>query len=67
LAYLNDPYQTTVVAINKMEEETNFIDLRLFDDPKLLAFYAWLKSKITKKNLYQSMLQEYNLLGSENN
>lgn len=63
LAYLNDPYQTTVDAINKMEEETNFIDLRLFDDPKLLAFYSWLKSKVTKKQLYEVMLQEYHKFG----
>jgi hypothetical protein len=67
LMYLKDPYQTSLEVIADMEKKTNFKDERLYDDPKLLAFYAWLKSKITKKNLYQSMLQEYNLLGSENN
>jgi hypothetical protein len=66
LMYLKDPYQTSLQAIADMEKKTNFKDERLYDDPKLLAFYAWLKSKITKKNLYQSMLQEYNLLGKEN-
>ena len=33
---------------------------RIFEDPKLLAFYSWLKSKITNKKLYSVLLQEYN-------
>ena len=33
---------------------------RIFEDPKLLAFYSWLKSKISKKKLYSVLLQEYN-------
>jgi hypothetical protein len=63
LAYLHDPYQTTISALSKMEEDTNFRNERLFDDPKLLAFYSWLKSKITNKKLYEVMLQEYHNFG----
>lgn len=59
LKYLNDPYQTSEEAINQMEQQTNFINERLFDDPKLLAFYAWLKSKVLKRDLYEVMLDEY--------
>ena len=62
LVYLNDPYQATLSEIEKMESQTNFQKDKLFDDPKLLSFYVWLKSKITKQNLYELLRKEYQLL-----
>lgn len=62
LAYLKDPYKVGKDALSKMEEKVNFKKDKLFDDPKLLSFYVWLKSKILNKNLYQLLQEEYKLL-----
>lgn len=62
LAYLMDPFKVNKETLNKMEEKVNFRKDKLFDDPKLLSFYVWLKSKILKKNLYQLLQEEYRLL-----
>lgn len=62
VGYLNDPHQTTIENLTQMETQTNFKKDKLFDDPKLLSFYVWLKSKISNKNLYQLLLEEYELL-----
>ena len=62
MEYLKDPLQVTVKSMTKLESQINFRKEKLFEDPKLLAFYAWFKSKVLKKNLYQVLLQEYNLL-----
>lgn len=62
LSFLNDPYQTTKEDLIKMEEQTNFQKEKLFDDPKLLSFYVWLKAKITKQELYDLLKKEYELL-----
>ena len=62
LAYLNDPFKVNKDTLNKMEEKVNFKKDKLFDDPKLLSFYVWLKSKIVNKNLYELLQEEYRLL-----
>ena len=61
IAYLKDPLQVTVKSMEKLENQIKFRKEKLFEDPKMLAFYAWFKSKIVKKKLYQVLLQEYNL------
>ena len=54
---------TSEKEILKMEAQTNFQKDNLFDDPKLLSFYVWLKSKITKQDLYELLKKEYQILG----
>lgn len=63
LTFLHEPFQTTEKEIIKMEEQTNLKNTKIVDDPKLLSFYVWLKSKITKKDLYDLLKKEYKLLG----
>ena len=63
LAYLHEPFQTTEKEILRMEEQTQLKKTNLVDDPKLLSFYVWLKSKITKQDLYELLMKEYQLLG----
>lgn len=63
LTFLKNPYQTSMEEITAMEDQTNFKKDKLFDDPKLLSFYVWLKSKITNKDLYELLREEYRLLG----
>ena len=60
--YLKDPFVVDVEMFDQMLEQTNFEQERLFDDPKLLSFYVWLKSKITKQNLYDLLKDEYDKL-----
>ncbi len=62
LTYLNKPFQTTEKEILIMEEQTKLKKTNLVDDPKLLSFYVWLKSKITKEDLYDLLKKEYKLL-----
>jgi hypothetical protein len=63
LTFLKEPFQTSEKEILKMEAQTNFQKDNLFDDPKLLSFYVWLKSKITKQDLYELLKKEYQILG----
>lgn len=62
LTFLNEPFQTTEKEILIMEEQTKLRKSNLVDDPKLLSFYVWLKSKITKQDLYELLKKEYKLL-----
>ncbi len=62
LEYLKDPFKVSGKTLKQMEEKVKFRKDKLFDDPKLLSFYVWLKSKILKKNLYQLLQEEYRLL-----
>ncbi len=59
IQYIDNPNQNSKIVLKTMEEATDYKDSRLFDDPKLLSFYSWLKSKILGKNLYETLLQEY--------
>ena len=60
LGYLNDPYSMKENMLDEVFLELSLEKKRIFEDPKLLAFYSWLKSKISKKKLYSVLLQEYN-------
>ena len=60
LGYLNDPYSMKESMLDEVFLELSLEKKRIFEDPKLLAFYSWLKSKISKKKLYSVLLQEYN-------
>jgi hypothetical protein len=59
IQFIDNPNQNSKIVLKTMEEATDYKDSRLFDDPKLLSFYSWLKSKILGKNLYETLLQEY--------
>ena len=60
LGYLKDPFAVKESMLDKVFIELSLDKKRIFEDPKLLAFYSWLKSKITNKKLYSVLLQEYN-------
>ncbi len=59
IQFIDNPNQNSKIALKAMEEATDYQDSRLFDDPKLLSFYSWLKSKLLGKNLYETLLSEY--------
>ena len=35
------------------------VKTKIFEDPKLLAFYSWMKARLLKKKLYAILLKEY--------
>ena len=62
IRYLNDPFSSTIEQLEKAIASFNIQKQKLFEDPKLLAFYSWLKSKLLSKNLYDVLLSEYALI-----
>ena len=62
LKYLNNPFTTNALDLEKMEEKSNFKVNKLYNDPKLLSFYVWLKAKITKQEFYPLLQEEYKTL-----
>ena len=62
IIYINDPDEITESSLSNLETKITFRKDKLFEDPKLLAFYAWFKSKVLNVKLYDVLLEEYNVL-----
>ena len=62
IIYINDPDEITESSLSNLETKITFRKDKLFEDPKLLAFYAWFKSKVLNVKLYEVLLEEYNVL-----
>lgn len=45
-----------------MEVMVNLNKQKSFQDPRLIIYYAWLKSKFTNKKVYDLLLEEYHML-----
>ncbi len=60
--FINEPEKAGEDELNDILKESNFKKEKVFRDPRLIMFFSWLKSKYTKKNTYQILLNEYHSL-----
>ena len=60
--FINEPEKADKEELNNILKESNFKKEKVFSDPRLIMFFSWLKSKYTKKNTYQILLNEYHSL-----
>jgi hypothetical protein len=60
--FINEPEKADKEELNNLLKESNFKKEKVFRDPRLIMFFSWLKSKYTKKNTYQILLNEYHSL-----
>ena len=51
--YINSPEITDFKELQKVEKAFNFEKEKVFKDPRLIMFYAWLKGKYTKQKHIQ--------------
>ena len=59
ISYLNDPIRINIRELDDFFEKFNLSKAKIFEDPKLLAFYSWMKARLLKKKLYAILLKEY--------
>lgn len=60
--FINDPQEIDFKVLNILEKEFDFQKEKVFKDPRLIMFYAWIKGKYTNQKTYEVLLKEYNLL-----
>ena len=60
ISYLNDPINIRIKDLDDFFIKFNLVKTKIFEDPKLLAFYSWMKARLLKKKLYTILLNEYN-------
>ena len=60
--FINEPQEIDFKELNSLEKEFDFQREKVFRDPRLIMFYAWLKGKYTNQKTYEVLLKEYNLL-----
>ena len=60
--YINEPNEIDLEELKSLEKAFDFKKEKVFRDPRLIMFYAWLKGKYTNQKTYDILLKEYNLL-----
>ena len=60
--YINKPEDTDFIELQRVEKAFNFEKEKVFKDPRLIMFYAWLKGKYTKQETYSVLISEYESL-----
>ena len=60
--YINSPEITDFKELQKVEKAFDFEKEKVFKDPRLIMFYAWLKGKYTKQKTYSVLINEYESL-----
>ena len=60
--FINEPQEIDFKELNSLEKKFDFQREKVFRDPRLIMFYAWLKGKYTNQKTYEVLLKEYNLL-----
>ena len=60
--YINEPENTDVSQLKEVEKVFDFKKEKVFRDPRLIMFFAWLKAKYTKKNTYSVLIKEFESL-----
>ena len=60
--FINEPQEIDFKELNILEKEFDFQKEKVFKDPRLIMFYAWIKGKYTNKKTYEVLIKEYNLL-----
>lgn len=59
ISYLNEPFKISIKELDDFFIKFKLVKTKIFEDPKLLAFYSWMKARLLKKKLYAILLKEY--------
>ena len=60
--FINEPQTIDLKELKSLEKVFDFKREKVFKDPRLILFYAWLKGKYTNQKTYDVLLKEYKLL-----
>ena len=60
--YLDSPFEVNLSFLNEIENDAKLDKQKTFQDPILIIYYAWLKSKFSNKKVYDVLKQEYKQL-----
>ncbi len=60
--FINEPQTIDLEELKSLEKVFDFKREKVFKDPRLILFYAWLKGKYTNQKTYDVLLKEYKLL-----
>ena len=58
--YIRNPYEVDQKVLSKFEKKINLRKESVFRDPRLIIFYAWMRSMYAKKDAYEILMEEYN-------
>jgi len=57
--YIKNPYEADQKILSEFERKINLQKERVFRDPRLIIFYAWMRSRYAKKDAYEILMEEY--------
>jgi hypothetical protein len=57
--YIKNPHEVNQEKLSDFEEKIKLKKDRVFRDPRLIIFYAWMRSRYTKKDAYDILMEEY--------
>ena len=57
--YIKNPYEANQKVLSEFEKKINLRKEKVFRDPRLIIFYAWMRSRYAKKEAYEILMEEY--------
>jgi len=57
--YIKNPHEATIDNLIQFENNLALDKKKVFIDPRLIIFYAWLRSQYVKKGAYEILMEEY--------
>ena len=57
--FIKKPHESDENLLNEIEKKINLKKEKVFRDPRLIIFYAWMRSKYVKRDPYEILLEEY--------
>lgn len=57
--YIKTPYEADQNALLEFENKIELNKEKTFRDPRLIIFYAWMRSRYVKKDAYEILMDEY--------
>jgi len=58
--YIKNPHEADQKILSEFERKINLRKEKVFRDPRLIIFYAWMRSRYAKKDAYEILMEEYN-------
>ena len=57
--YIKNPQEAKIDNLIQFENNIELNKTKVFRDPRLIIFYAWLRSQYVKKDAYDILIEEY--------
>lgn len=57
--YIKNPYEADQKVLSEFEKKIDLNKEKTFRDPRLIIFYAWMRSRYVKKDAYDILMEEY--------